>query len=87
MPETAARQVKRIRNAADSLDIMPMRFRLYDDAPPKYDGMRMLPVDNYVILYHLNEAGNVVEVVRVLYGGSDIARNLGVSGDIRCGRR
>lgn len=35
-----------------------------------------LPVDNYLILYLLEESQNTVNIVRIMYGGRDVYRQL-----------
>lgn len=42
----------------------------------KSRGLRVLPVDNYVLFYIPNEENKVVIVVRVLYGGRNIEKEL-----------
>ena len=53
-----------------------MRYRLYEKEPWKSRGLRVLPVDNYVLFYIPNEEDKVVTVVRVLYGGRNIEKEL-----------
>lgn len=76
VPETAAGQTQRIMKAVRTLDEMPMRFRLYDEEPWHSAGLRLFPVDNYIVFYLLDEAKNTVNVVRIMYGGRDIRRQL-----------
>ena len=78
-PVTAAEQVTRIMDAADSLEHMPMRHRLYDNEPWRSRGLRIMPVDNYVVLYLPNESYNIVTIIRVMYGRRDIDRQLNQS--------
>ncbi len=75
-PETAEKQTDRIMAAADALDHMPMRHRLYDREPWRSRGLRIMPVDNYVVLYLPNEADKTVTIIRIVYGGRDIDRQL-----------
>ena len=35
-----------------------------------------MPVDKYVVLYLIDEVNKVVNIVRVIYGGMDIERQL-----------
>ena len=51
VPEIAYGQVDRIMKAARSLEQMPMRYRLYEEEPWHSQGLRFLPVDNYLIFY------------------------------------
>lgn len=37
-------------------------------------GLRVLPVDNYLVFYLLNEANGVGNIVHIMYGGRDISK-------------
>ena len=76
VPETAAGQVDRIMKAARSLEQMPMRHRRYEDEPWHSQGLRFLPVDNYLIFYLPDETNNVVNIIRIMYGGRDVKKQL-----------
>ena len=71
-----ARQTERIMDAADSLDYMPFRYRLYGNEPWRSKGLRVLPVDNYLIFYLPDESKNTVLIIRIMYGGRDISKHL-----------
>ena len=75
-PETAKKVSDRILKRIRSLDEMPMRFRLYDDGPWRSQGLRVFPVDNYLVFYIPNEDEMTVEVVSIIYGGRDIGKQL-----------
>ena len=53
-----------------------MRHSLYRDEPWHCCGLRFLPVDNYIILYLPDEEKEVVSIVRIMYGGRDISKQL-----------
>lgn len=74
--ETAAAQLDRIEKAILSLDTMPERFRVYDKPKWREQNLRIMPVDNYLVFYIPDHATSVVTVVRVMYGGRDIDRQL-----------
>jgi toxin ParE1/3/4 len=76
VPDTAKNQTRRIMDAVKSLDKMPMRYSLYKDEPWHSVGLRLLPVDNYVILYLPDEEKQIVSIVRIMYGGMDISKQL-----------
>ncbi len=59
-----------------NIDEMPMRFRLYEEEPWHSEGLRFFPVDNDLVFYLLNEIKNTVSIVRIMYGGRDICRQL-----------
>lgn len=76
VPEIASGQVDRIMKVARSLEQMPMRYRLYEEEPWHSQGLRFLPVDNYLIFYLSDETNNVVNIIRVMYGGRDVKKQL-----------
>ena len=70
MPDTAKRQVDRIREEICELDIFPERYEQIDWEPWRSMDMRRLPVDRFVVFYCIRE--QIVEIVRIFYGGRDI---------------
>ena len=76
VPETAARQAERIMKAARSLEQIPMRYRLYEGEPWHSQGLRVLPVDNYLVFYLPDETNATVSIIRIMYGGRDIENQL-----------
>ena len=63
-------------NGILSLEQYPMLHRAYEKEPWHSRGLRVLPVDNYVVLYIPNEETKVVTVIRVMYGGRNIDKEL-----------
>jgi len=84
-PAIAVKQTNRIMDAVDSLDQMPLRHRLYDKEPWRSQGLRIMPVDNYVVLYLPDESYNTVTIVRIMYGGRDIEKQLSGYGEAATG--
>jgi toxin ParE1/3/4 len=41
-----------------------------------FKGLRVLPVDNYLVFYLPDESNNIVSVIRIMYGGRDIEKHL-----------
>ena len=78
-PVTAANQTNRIMDVADSLDHMPLRYRLYDKEPWRSRGLRVMPVDNYLVFYLPDETKKTVAIIRIMYGGRDIDKHLNVT--------
>lgn len=76
VPDTAAGQVQRIMKEIRSLREMPMRYRLYDDEPWHSLGLRFFPVDNYLVFYLPDESTDTVRIVRIMYKGRDIRKQL-----------
>lgn len=75
-PEAAAGQTERIMKAAHSLEQMPMRHRLYEEEPWHCQGLRVLLVDNYLVFYLPDETSATVSIIRIMYGGRDINKQL-----------
>lgn len=74
--ETAAKQTQRIMSAVRSLEKMPMRYRLYEEEPWHSQGIRFFPVDKYLVFYLPEESKNTVTILRIMYGGRDVHRQL-----------
>ena len=75
-PQVAVKLVRQITQEILSLNQMPMRYRLYEEEPWQSQGLRCFSVKNYLIFYYPDETKNTVYVVRVIYGGRDISRQL-----------
>ena len=72
VPETAKNQIDRIMNSINALDELPLRYKLYQDEPWYSKGLRVLPVDNYLVFYTVIEDENTVAVIRIMYAGRNI---------------
>ena len=75
-PENASRQLDHLEEQILSLDTMPQRYRQYEKEPWKTRGLRILPVDNYVVLYIPDSDKKIVTILRVMYTGRDIDNQL-----------
>ena len=75
-PENASGQLDRLEEQILSLDTMPERYRKYEKEPWKSRGFRVLPVDNYVVLYIPDSDKKVVKIIRVMHAGRDIDNQL-----------
>lgn len=73
-PDTAAKQYDRIADSIMSLNIFPERCKLFDSQPERDMGLRQLLVDNYSVIYVVEN--DTVTVLRVLYSASDICARL-----------
>lgn len=71
-PENASGQLDRLEENIMKLDQMPERFRQYEKEPWYSRGLRIMPVDNYCVLYIPDTEKAVVTIIRVMYGGRDI---------------
>ena len=75
--QSAIGQLERLERAIYSLDEMPECYPRYDREPWFSRNLRIMPVDNYVVFYIPNKDGQEVAVVRVIYGGRDLPKQLG----------
>ena len=62
--------------AIRSLESMPERNPLYKDDPWRSQGIRFLPVKNYLVFYTVDASADTVSIVRIMYGGRDVSRQL-----------
>lgn len=74
--QNAIAQLTRLEESINSLNQMPNRYRTYDKEPGLSRGLRLMPVDNYIVFYVVDYDTNVVNIVRVMYGGRDIDTQL-----------
>jgi addiction module toxin, relE/stbE family len=72
-PLTARNQVNKIRQSIKSLNFMPFKYPLVDWEPWKSKYIHKVPVDNFVIFYSINEENLIVTIIRIVYGGQNIA--------------
>ncbi len=70
-PDSAINQVNRIIKAIKELDTLPFRHKLYKDEPWHSKGLRVLPVDKYLVFYSVIE-DNTVAIIRIMYAGRNI---------------
>ena len=75
-PEAAVGQTDRIMRAVRSLEQMPMKHRLYEEEPWHSLGLRVLPVDHYLVFYLPDETNATVSVIRIMYSGRDVDKQL-----------
>ncbi len=70
-PITAQKLVEKIKEAVMSLIHMPTRHALVADEYLAVQGIRKLPVENYIVFYVISEKDGTVTVIRILYGRRD----------------
>ena len=73
-PEIANDQYDRITAQILKLKTMPERHRIIDSEPDKYRGLRIMPIDNYSVIYIVDES--TITVTNILYSVSDIHERL-----------
>ncbi len=75
-PENASGQLDRLEKSIMNLEQMPERFHKYEKKPWYSRGLRLMPVDNYCIMYISDMKKSTVTIIRVMYGGGDIDKQL-----------
>ena len=75
-PDYASKQIIRLEKAIDSLTMFPEDHRLYEDDYWKMRNLRIYPVDNYCIFYIPNLVDLTVTVIRIIYSGRDVKKQL-----------
>lgn len=75
-PENAAGQLERLEEAISKLSHMPKKFRIYEREPWRSRGLRVFPVDNYLVFYIPDMDNKIVTVIRVMYVGRDVDKEL-----------
>ncbi|MBR4862083.1 MAG: type II toxin-antitoxin system RelE/ParE family toxin [Firmicutes bacterium] len=65
-PTGAANQVRKIMDTIRRLEEMPMHHRLYEDEPWYSQGLRFLPVGNYLVFYIPDEVSTTVKIIRII---------------------
>lgn len=75
-PDNAAGQLGRLEEHIVGLEEFPEKFRHYEKEPWHSKGVRVMPVDNYLVFYILDKDAGVVTVIRVMYAGRDVDSQL-----------
>ena len=75
-PVIAEKQYTRIEMAVYSLNQMPERFRRYDKEPWRSRNLRVMPIDNYIVYYIVDNENLLVTVIRIMYGRRNTEKEL-----------
>lgn len=75
-PDNAAGQLDRLEEHMIGLEEYPEKFRQYEKEPWHSRGLRVMPVDNYLVFYIPDRDAGVVTVIRVMYAGRDVDSQL-----------
>jgi plasmid stabilization system protein ParE len=75
-PAIAVKQYSRIETAVYSLETMPERFRQYEKEPWRSRNLRVMPVDNYIVFYTVDNENRVATVTRIMYGRRNTEKEL-----------
>ena len=76
VPDAAKNIVERIMITVRTLESMPERNPLYKEEPWHSQGVRFVPVRNYLVFYTINNKTETVSVSRIMFGGRDISHQL-----------
>ncbi len=71
-PEIAKGQVDRIKQAVLSLDTFPESHQERNEGRYAGKGYRQLLIDNYIVIFRIDEPQKVVYVVTIQYQGRNI---------------
>lgn len=75
-PDASRNTTERILEAARNLQSLPERNPLYKEEPWHSQGVRFIPVKNYIVFYTVNTDTDTVSVTRIMYGARDLSRQL-----------
>ena len=75
--EYAEKQITRITKSIRSLEVFPLKHPSVDFEPWRSAGMRVMPIDRYVVFYIADADSQTVSIYRIIYGGMDLPVELG----------
>lgn len=75
-PDNAEGQLDRLEKHIIGLEEFPEKFRPYEKEPWRSRGLRVMPVDNYLVFYIPDKDEGIVTVIRVMYAGMDVDNQL-----------
>ncbi len=75
-PDNAAGQLDRLEERILGLEEFPEKFRHYEKEPWHSRGLRVMPVDNYLVFYIPDKEAGLVTIIRVMYSGRDVDAQL-----------
>jgi len=70
-PEAADNLLDEIDKQILSLEQMPKKFALVSDERLAQQGVRLIPVKNYLVFYFVDDFSRTVTITRILYGKRD----------------
>ena len=66
-PKAASRLADKLVNSAESLTVSPKRYRVRRKNSRGLE-IRYMPVDNFMIIYTIDDRSKIVNVLNVIYG-------------------
>ena len=74
--QNASGQLDRLEESIISLEEMPERYRRFEKEPWYSRGLRMMPVDNFIVFYISDKEKQRVTIIRVMYAGRNVDEQL-----------
>ena len=71
-PENAKAQTDRIRQALQSFEVFPQSHQERLEGRYAKRGYRQLLIDNYIVIYKIDEVNKMVYIVTIQYAGRNI---------------
>lgn len=71
-PENAKAQTDRIRQALQSLEVFPQSHQERLEGRYAKRGYRQLLIDNYIVIYKIDEVNKMVYIVTIQYAGRNL---------------
>ena len=75
-PDAAKRLLNDLKTAAISLEKMSHRIPLTDEQPWRSEGIRKMPIKNYLVYFWIDEIKSIVYITAVIYGQREQKRQL-----------
>lgn len=75
-PDNAVGQLDRLEKRIIELEEFPEKFKPYEKEPWHSRGLRVMPVDNYLVFYIPDKDAGIVTVIRIMYAGRDVDNQL-----------
>ncbi len=70
-PGTARKWADTLQREIGKLDVMPSRYPLTQEEPWRTNGIRKMPVKNFLVYYLVDEEKKTVWIIAVVYGRRD----------------
>ena len=70
-PQAAIKIFSLLRREIKALEYLPSRFPLTEEEPWRSEGVRKMPVKNFLVYYWINEERKTVQIIHIVYAGRD----------------
>ena len=71
-PENAKKQTDRIREKLKTLETFPQSHQERRDGQYAKMGYRQLLIDNYIVIFRIDETNRIVQIITIQYQGRNI---------------